>query len=77
MSLNGIIISLALATLVSKFKLEPTIIIPTVIFILFSLSTIVLAILSTRPNISTGKFTREDIEQKKVNLLLFGNFYNM
>lgn len=77
MSLNGIIISLALATLVSKFKLEPTIIIPTVIFILFSLSTIVLAILSTRPNISTGKFTREDIEQKKVNLLFFGNFYNM
>lgn len=77
MSLNGIIISLALATLVSKFKLEPTIIIPTVIFILFSLSTIVLAILSTRPNISTGKFTREDIEQQKVNLLFFGNFYNM
>jgi len=77
MSLNGIIISLALATLVSKFKLEPAIIVPTVIFILFSLSTIVLAILSTRPNISTGKFTREDIEQEKVNLLFFGNFYNM
>lgn len=77
MSLNGIIISLALATLVSKFKLEPAIIIPTVIFILFSLSTIVLAILSTRPNISTGKFTREDIEKQKVNLLFFGNFYNM
>ncbi len=77
MSLNGIIISLALATLVSKFKLEPSIIIPTVIFILFSLSTIVLAILSTRPNVSTGKFTRDDIEQQKVNLLFFGNFYNM
>jgi HD superfamily phosphodiesterase len=76
-SLNGIIISLALATLVSKFKQEPAIIVPTIIFIMFSLSTIVLAILSTRPNISSGKFTREDIEQKKVNLLFFGNFYNM
>ena len=76
-SLNGIIISLALATLVSKFKQEPAIIIPTIIFIMFSLSTIVLAILSTRPNISSGKFTREDIEQQKVNLLFFGNFYNM
>ena len=76
-SLNGIIISLALATLVSKFKQEPDIIVPTIIFILFSLSTIVLAVLSTRPNISSGKFTREDIKQKKVNLIFFGNFYNM
>ena len=76
-SLNGIIISVALATLVSKFKQEPAIIVPTIIFILFSLSTIVLAVLSTRPNISSGKFTREDIKQKKVNLIFFGNFYNM
>jgi hypothetical protein len=76
-SLNGIIISLSLATLVSKFKQEPAIVIPTVIFVLFSLTTIVLAILSTRPTISSGKFTREDIQQQKVNLLFFGNFYNM
>jgi len=76
-SLNGIIISLGLVALASKFKEEPAIIIPTVIFIVFSLSTIILAILSTRPNISSGKFTRNDIKQKKVNLLFFGNFYNM
>lgn len=76
-SLNGIIISLALATLVSKFKQEPAIIVPTIIFIIVSLSTIVLAILSTRPNISSGKFTREDIMLQKVNLIFFGNFYNM
>jgi HD superfamily phosphodiesterase len=76
-SLNGIIISLALATLVSKFKQEPTIVVPTIIFILFNLTTIVLAILSTRPNISSGKFSREDIIQQKVNLIFFGNFYNM
>lgn len=76
-SLNGILISLALATLVSKFREEPAIILPTIVFILSSLATIILATLSTRPNISSGKFTREDIKQKKVNLLFFGNFYNM
>ncbi len=76
-SLNGIIISLGLVALASKFKEEPAIIIPTVIFIVFSLSTIILAILATRPHISSGKFTRKDIKQKKVNLLFFGNFYNM
>ncbi|MDD3527392.1 MAG: DUF5706 domain-containing protein [Bacteroidales bacterium] len=76
-SLNGIIISLGLAALVSKFKQDPAIILPTIIFLVFSLSTIVLAILSTRPHISKGKFTQADIEHKKVNLLFFGNFYNM
>ncbi len=76
-SLNGIIISLGLAGLVRKFQEEPAIIIPTIIFIVFSLSTIILAILSTRPNISSGKFSRDDINKRKVNLLFFGNFYNM
>ena len=38
---------------------------------------LVYAILSTRPKITEGKFTREDIENKRSNLLFFGNFYNM
>jgi len=37
----------------------------------------VYAILATRPNITKGTFTEEDIRNKKVNLLFFGNFYNM
>lgn len=76
-SLNGIIISLGLVAIASKFKEEPAIIVPTVVFIIFSMSTIILAILSTRPNISSGKFTKDDIKQKKVNMLFFGNFYKM
>jgi HD superfamily phosphodiesterase len=76
-SLNGIIISLGLVAIASKFKEEPAIISPSVIFILFSLSTIILAILSTRPNISSGEFSRDDIKQGKVNMLFFGNFYKM
>lgn len=76
-SLNGIIISLGLALLVRKFGESPEFIIPTLLFLSFSLATIVLAILSTRPNVSTGKFSRQDVKQKQVNLLFFGNFYNM
>jgi hypothetical protein len=63
--------------LVRKFEENPAIILPTLIFLTFSLATIVLAILSTRPNISSGKFTKLDISQMKVNLLFFGNFYKM
>jgi carbon starvation protein CstA len=30
---------------------------------------------ATRPKISEGKFTLEDVKEKKTNLLFFGNFY--
>ena len=76
-SLNGIIISLGLAALATNFRDEPAIIMPTVLFIVFSLSTIILAILSTRPNISKPKFSLDDIKLKKVNMLFFGNFHKM
>lgn len=76
-SLNGIIISLGLALLVRKFEEKPEIIIPTIIFLIFSLVTIIFAIFSTRPHISTGKSGRKNAVGMKVNLLFFGNFYKM
>ncbi|NPA37067.1 MAG: HD domain-containing protein [Chlorobi bacterium] len=76
-SVNTIIISIATTVLVSRFEETPNIILPTLVFLFFSLATIVLAILSTRPHVSSGTFTREDLKNSKVNLLFFGNFYNM
>lgn len=76
-SVNAIIMSITMTVLVTRFDEIPNIILPTLIFLVFCLITIVFAILSTRPNISSGKFTKEDIKQNKVNLLFFGNFYNM
>jgi len=76
-TVNSIIISVVITMLVRKFSDYPNIVIPTMIFLLTSLVTIVYAILSTRPKVSGGTFTREDIKQKKINLLFFGNFYKM
>jgi putative nucleotidyltransferase with HDIG domain len=76
-SVNAIIMSITMTVLVTRFDEVPQIILPTLIFLVFCLITIVFAILSTRPNISSGTFTKEDIEQNKANLLFFGNFYNM
>ncbi len=76
-SVNAIIMSVSMTVLVTRFEEAPNIIIPTLIFLLFCLATIVIAILSTRPNISSGTFSKDDIRQNKVNLLFFGNFYNM
>src|SRR3982751_6151110 len=33
--------------------------------------------LATRPSVSGGRFTEEDIRNKKANLLFFGNFFRM
>jgi HD superfamily phosphodiesterase len=76
-TVNAIIISVIITMLVGKFSDYPMIIIPTIIFLLSSLLSIVFAILTTRPKLSEGKFTKEDIKNKNVNLLFFGNFYNM
>ena len=76
-TVNTLILSITLTVLVSRFSDYPNIIIPSLVFITTSLITIILAILSTRPQISSGTFTESDIKQKSVNLLFFGNFYNM
>tara|TARA_R110000787_G_scaffold59922_14_gene135965 strand:- start:33918 stop:35108 length:1191 start_codon:yes stop_codon:yes gene_type:complete len=79
LSINAIIISIALSTLIPKLD-NPSnqhLIIPTVIFLIFTVITISLSVLATRPNVTSGKFTKEDVINKKVNLLFFGNFHKM
>jgi predicted metal-dependent HD superfamily phosphohydrolase len=74
-SVNAIIISVSISVLFRKFETDPFLVVPTIIFLTSSVITIVLSILATRPNITGGQFSKEDITTKKVNLLFFGNFY--
>jgi len=79
LSVNAIIISLALSNLIPKLD-NPSnqyLIFPTLIFLIFSIASIILSVLATRPNVTSGEFTRKEIEEKKVNLLFFGNFHKM
>lgn len=79
LSVNAIIISMTLSTLLPKLD-NPSnhyLIIPTIIFVIFTVISIVLSVLATRPNVTEGKFTKEDVTNKKVNLLFFGNFHQM
>ncbi|MEO8764506.1 MAG: Pycsar system effector family protein [Ginsengibacter sp.] len=74
-SVNAIIISVILGVLLRKLDEEPYLTFPTIIFLAVAVTTIVISILATRPKISGGTFTAEDIAQKKTNLLFFGNFH--
>jgi predicted metal-dependent HD superfamily phosphohydrolase len=74
-SVNAIIISVSISVLFRKFETDPFLVVPTIIFLTSSVTTIVLSILATRPTVTSGQFTKEDITNKKTNLLFFGNFY--
>ena len=76
-SINSIVLTVLVSLGVGKISDYPVITLPAVAFIATCLVTIIFAILSTRPKISSGKFTKDDIHKQKVNLLFFGNFYNM
>lgn len=76
-SVNSIILSIILTVLFRKFEEAPQLVIPAISLTISSLATIVFSILATRPNISKGKFTEEDIKNRETNLLFFGNFHGM
>ncbi len=77
LSVNAIIISVTLANLFSKFDTNPYLIWPTTVFVLSSAVTMILSVIATRPNITRGEFTKEDVKNKEVNLTFFGNFHKM
>jgi len=76
-SINSIILSVVITVLFRKLEEFPNLLIPTLMLVATCLITIVFAVLATRPNISAGKFTKDDIKEKRTNLLFFGNFYGM
>ncbi|MCF4102636.1 DUF5706 domain-containing protein [Gillisia sp. M10.2A] len=79
LSVNAIIISLALANIIPKLDAASNkhLLIPTLILVVFSVASIILSIMSTRPNVTAGEFTKEQVENREVNLLFFGNFHKM
>ena len=76
-SVNSIILSIVISVLIRLLEDEPHLAIPTAMLVIVCVSTIVFAVKATRPNVSEGTFTKEDIQNKKTNLLFFGNFHNM
>lgn len=76
-SINTIVISVVISASAGRVAEYPNLMLPIVVLILVCLATIVLSVLATRPTVSEGKFSRNDILNKKTNLLFFGNFHGM
>jgi hypothetical protein len=76
-SVNSILISLGIGLIIGKFVLIPKLFVPTVLLLFVNVFTIIYSVLATRPGLMKGKFTMEDVQNKKVDLLFFGNFFKM
>lgn len=76
-SVNSIIISIVVTVLIRKLEEYPNYLIPTILLIGTCLTAMVFAILATRPKVTNGLVTKDDIQNKRGNLLYFGNFHQM
>ncbi len=76
-SVNSIIISIVVTVLMGRLEYYPHFTIPTLILVTVCLSAIIFSILATRPSVTGGRFTEDDIRNKRTNLLFFGNFHGM
>ncbi|MEJ0102540.1 MAG: Pycsar system effector family protein [Bacteroidota bacterium] len=76
-SVNSIILSVVISLLIRHLDEHQNLVIPTIVLVTFCVTATIFAVLATRPNVSQGTFTREDIHHKKTNLLFFGNFHSM
>ncbi|MGB5822165.1 MAG: Pycsar system effector family protein [Saonia sp.] len=79
LSVNAIIISLLLANLIPRLgKSENSYLIyPTAIFVIFSIASMIMSVLATRPKIENEKLVDEELEDEETNYLFFGNFYSL
>lgn len=76
-SVNSIILSIIISTLFEKLATDSYLRVPVAILVVVCVSAVIFGILATRPNVSGGTFTKDDIHNKKTNLLFFGNFHKM
>ncbi|PSK93055.1 Pycsar system effector family protein [Taibaiella chishuiensis] len=77
-TVNSIILSAIISLLLGKINnKQDYLAIPTYMILAVSVSTIIFSILATRPSLPKGTYTEQDLSEKKVNLLFFGNFYKM
>jgi hypothetical protein len=76
-SINGIIISIIIAAVAPKLDSNPWLLIPSILFLLGTLVSIVYAILAARPRVSHKSITLADLQHSEGNILFFGNFANL
>jgi hypothetical protein len=76
-SINTVVLSLVIGSSARNIEYWQNLFVPIIMFVITSLLTTVFAVLATRPNFAKGSVTQNDLDNKKSNLLFFGNFTSL
>ena len=76
-SVNGLIISILIASIAPGAERNPWLLIPTSLFLLGCLVSLVFAVLGAMPRVQSNVITPEVALRDRKNLLFFGNFSHM
>ncbi|MFQ5571770.1 MAG: Pycsar system effector family protein [Rhodothermales bacterium] len=76
-SINGIIISIILASISPKIDTNAWLLFPTTVLLLGCLLSMVYAVLAARPRVNSSLITLEDVRRNRANILFFGNFVSL
>ena len=77
LTINSILISIVISFLSKRVEQSTYLVWPTALLLFVCLVTVVFAVLTTKPKISKGVFTKEQVARREANLMFFGNFHNM
>ncbi len=73
-SINGIIISIIIASVAPKLDSNPWLMLPTTLLLIGTMTSLVYSILAAKPRVSPHPITLGDLRHSEGNLLFFGNF---
>lgn len=76
-SINGIIISIMIASVSTQLNSSSWLLLPTAILVLTCMVSLIYSVLAARPRVSNEKVTLADVRSNRSNILFFGNFYSM
>jgi hypothetical protein len=76
-SINGIIISIIIAAVAPKLDANPWLLVPSTLFLLGNLISIIYAILAARPRLKSKPISVEDLRHSEGNILFFEDFSQM
>lgn len=76
-SINGIVMSIIIASVAPKLDANPWLLLPTVVLLIGNLVSMVFAVLAARPRVSRPGRNPSVTPERKGNLLFFGTFANM
>jgi hypothetical protein len=76
-SINGLIISISLASFTRAFVENPWLLLPAGVLLIGCVTSMTYAVLTARPRVNRGSITLDQVRNEGANILFFGNYVSL